>query len=49
MRRNPINFLYNPGHITFWCVEVGLVANAREGSVQEHDWTRVDSLKAQVC
>ncbi len=30
MRRNPINFLYNPGHVTLWSVEVGPVANARE-------------------
>ncbi len=37
MHSNPINFLYSPGHMTFWCVEVGLVANAREGSTQEHD------------
>ncbi len=41
MHRNPINFLYNPGHVTLWCVEVGLVANAREGSMQEHDRARV--------
>ncbi len=41
MRRNPNNFPYNPGHVTLWCVEVGLVANAREGSKQEHDWSRV--------
>ncbi len=27
MRRNPINFLYNSGHVTLWCVEVGQVAN----------------------
>ncbi len=38
MRRNPINFLYSQGHVTFWCVEVGPVANAtREGSTQEVD------------
>ncbi len=41
MCRNPINFLYNPGHVTLWYVKVGLVANAREGSTQEHDWSRV--------
>ncbi len=42
MCRNPINFIiYNPGHVTLWCVEVVLVANAREGSTQEHDWARV--------
>ncbi len=41
MHRNPINFLYNPGYMTLWCVEVGPVANAREGSTQEHDWARV--------
>ncbi len=40
MRRNSINFLYNPGHVTLWCVKVGLVANARDGSMQEHDWAR---------
>ncbi len=32
MCRNPINFLYNLDHVTLWCVEVGPVANAREGS-----------------
>ncbi len=32
MSNNPINFLYNLGHVTLWCVEVGPVANAREGS-----------------
>ncbi len=37
MCRNPINFLYNPGYVTLWCVEVGPVANAREGSMKEHD------------
>ncbi len=41
MRRNPINFLYNSGHVTLWCVEVGPVANAREGSTQEHDQASV--------
>ncbi len=30
MRRNPINFLYNTGHVTLWCVEVGHVTNASE-------------------
>ncbi len=32
MHRNSINFLYNPGHIALWCLEVVPVANAREGS-----------------
>ncbi len=41
MRRNPINIIYNSGHVTLWCVEVGPVANAREGSTQEHDRARV--------
>ncbi len=41
MCRNHINFLYNPGHVTIWCVKVGLVANAREGLTQEHDWASV--------
>ncbi len=41
MCRNPINFLYNQDHVIIWCVEVGPVANAREGSKQEHDWARV--------
>ncbi len=41
MRRNPINFLYSLGHMILWCVEVDPVANAREGSTQEHDWARV--------
>ncbi len=36
MCRNSINFLYNPGDVTFWCVEVGLVANTKKGSTQEH-------------
>ncbi len=27
--------------MTLWCVEVGLVANAREGLTQEHDWAKV--------
>ncbi len=44
MRRNPINFLYDPGHVSLWCVEVGPVANARESSKQEHDWARMKLL-----
>ncbi len=28
--------------MTVWCVEVGPVANAREGSVQEHNWAKVE-------
>ncbi len=43
MRRDPINFLYNTGHVTLWCVEVGPVANAKKGSKKEHDWATVDS------
>ncbi len=35
--------IYNPGHMTLWCLEVGPVANAREGSMQEHDRARVNS------
>ncbi len=46
MRRDPINFLYNTGHTTLWCMEVGPVANAREGSMQEHDWARVATGKS---
>ncbi len=38
--RNPIKFLYDSGHVTLSCVEVGPVANAREGSTQEHDRAR---------
>ncbi len=41
MRSNPINFLYNLDHVTLWCVEVGPVANAKEGSMHEHDRARV--------
>ncbi len=41
MHRNSINFLYNPGHVSLWCLEVVPVANAREGSTKEHDWARV--------
>ncbi len=41
MQRNPITIPYNLGHVTLWCVEVGLVANAKEGSTQEHDQARV--------
>ncbi len=41
MCKNPIHFLYNSGHVTFWHVEEGLVANARQGSMQEHDRARV--------
>ncbi len=47
MRRNSISFLYNLDHMTLWCVEVGPVANAREGSMQEHDWARVHVSKAE--
>ncbi len=28
MRRHSINFLYNPGHMTIWCLEVVLVVYA---------------------
>ncbi len=48
MRGNPINFLYNPGHVTLWCVKVGLVANPREGSTQEHNWAMVCRMYS-VC
>ncbi len=41
MSRNPSNFLYNLGHVTLSCEEIDLVANAREGSMQEHNWARV--------
>ncbi len=41
MRKNPINFLYNLGHVALWYVEVGPVANAMEGSTQELDQARV--------
>ncbi len=44
MRRNHIIFLYNPGHLTFRCVEVGPVANAKDGSTQENDWVIMLSL-----
>ncbi len=29
MRKNAINFLYNPGHVTLWCLEVVPVVYAR--------------------
>ncbi len=48
MRRNPINFLYNPGHMILWCVDVGPVANAREGSMQEHYWAKVTDTEQNV-
>ncbi len=41
IHRNPINFLWNLGQVILWCVEVGPVANAKEGSTQEHDRARV--------
>ncbi len=41
MCRNLINFLYKPSHVILGYVEVGPVANAREGSMQEHNWARV--------
>ncbi len=41
MLRNPIYFLYNLDHVTLWCVDVGPVANVREGSTREHDRARV--------
>ncbi len=31
MCRNSIKFLYSPGHVTLWCLEVVPVANPREG------------------
>ncbi len=40
--RNYINFLYNQGHVSLWCLEVVPVANVREGSMQEQDWARVN-------
>ncbi len=30
--------------MTLWCLEVGPVANAREGSMQEYDWAKVHVL-----
>ncbi len=45
MCKNPNNFLYNPGHMILWCEEVGPVANAKEGSIQEHYWARVGTGK----
>ncbi len=43
MRSDPINFLYNLDNVTLWCVEVGPVANAREGLMQEHNraWVHI--------
>ncbi len=38
MRRNSINFLYNPGHMTLWCFEVVPVFYARVASVLQWDW-----------
>ncbi len=54
MRRNLINFLYNSGHVTLWCVEVGPLANARESSTQEHDcvcnmWWYSNKIYACFC
>ncbi len=52
MHRNPVNFLYNSGHVTLCFVEVGLLPNTREGSMQEHNWAIVLSefwaLQAQI-
>ncbi len=45
MCRNPINFLYNPGRVILWFVEVGPVANAREGSMQEDDRAKVEPYR----
>ncbi len=44
MSMNPINFLYNQGHVTLGCMEVGLVANARECSMQELDWMSLNMI-----
>ncbi len=41
MHWNTNNVLYNRGHVILYCVEVSQVANAREGSMQEHDSARV--------
>ncbi len=41
MHCHSINFLYNPGHLILCCLEIVPMANAREGSMQEHDWARV--------
>ncbi len=41
MRRNPINFLHNLGHVALGCVEVGPLANARKCSTQKYDRARV--------
>ncbi len=49
MNMNSISFLYNPGHMTLWCLEVVPVANAREGSTQEHDWVWVIIEKDKKC
>ncbi len=35
--------------MTLWCVEVGPVANAREGSMQEHDWARLTNEQKFVA
>ncbi len=48
MCRNPVNFLYNPGHVTLLCVEVGPVANGTEGSTQEHNCARVEVPHGRV-
>ncbi len=44
MHWNLINFFYNPGHVTLWCVEVGPMANFRESSTQDYDRARVICL-----
>ncbi len=40
MRRNAINFLYNPGHVTRWCLEVVPEVNARVRSTITADWAK---------
>ncbi len=49
MRRNPINFLYNPGHVIIWCVEVGPVANARELLFSTYPFSFITCYAMQEC
>ncbi len=39
-----LTFFYNPGQVTLWCIEVGQVVNARDGSTEAHNFSRVTRL-----
>ncbi len=48
MCRNAINFLYNPGRVTLWCLEVVLVVYARVLNAMQNEYITVKVLMSSA-